>query len=368
MTTWRLSERAARGLLVLLVLVAPVVLGARMLFGARESAPLPPRPSATDLVVVTFGSWWDPDAVPAGPAFAHLERRGQRVGPLWAASDCLPAAAATLWSGRLPPAHGLRRDGERLAPGTWNVAAAARAAGTHTAAFLAEPLVSATGLEGFDELVEDGALDAAALGALGRRFLLERRGERVLLWLHAPSAGDAGGAAEVLVAEVLAGLAESGREGGSVLVVTAFANERPDAVDEERLLVPFVTRQPAATDAGARSTAALGHVDLAGFVQRRLRLAPPSAAAGQAPVQSRADRLWSAIRGGGNHDWNWIEGRFGEVVRLPDRRLHLAPDGTFDASRTSDPRAATGGTRIAGPALPQARNLFGERRARAAGR
>jgi hypothetical protein len=362
------SERTARWLLVALVLVAPVVLGARLLFGARVDAPLFPRPSATDLVVVTFGSWWDPQAVPVGPAFAHLERRGQRVGPVWAASDCEPAAAATLWTGRLPPAHGLRRDGERLPTGTWNLAAAARAAGTHTAAFLAEPLVTATGLEGFDELVEDGALGAQELGARGRSFLLERRGERVLLWLHASSAGDAGAAAELLLAEVLAGLAESGREGGSVLVVTAFANARADAVLEERLLVPFVTRQPAATDAGAQSTAALGQVDMAGFARARLRLAPPSTSAGQAPLQSRADRLWSAIRGGGSHDWNWIEGRFGEVVRLPDRRLHLAPDGSFEASRTSDPRAATGGTPISGQALPAARRLFGERRAQAAGR
>lgn len=361
------SERTARFLLALLILAAPLGLGLRMLLAERLDGPRFPRPSATDFVLVTFGSWADPEEWPEGQAFRELARRGQRVGPLWATSDHAPAAAASLWTGRYPLAHGLRAAGERLPAQTWTLAAAARDAGTRTAAFLGANLVIDSGLAGFEQLVEDPQLGAEALGKMARRFLVEATDRRVLLWLHLEDAGEGGADAERLIGALVAGLVESGREPDTLLFVTALQN-RLDAADEGRLLVPFVSYLPAALNAGRTSAAVLGHVDLAGLGLALLRLPRPSLARGEGALQSREQLLWSAMRGTSGPEWNWVEGSFGEVARLPEQRLHLAPDGSFRAERLPQPRALGDYASMGGGALENARRTFAERRDQAAGR
>ncbi len=355
-------ETLARTLLAVLMLVAPLVFGARMLFGERVDEPQFLRPADGDFVLVTVGQWDDPAELPTAAHFAAFVRRGQVVGPLWASSDLPAAAAASLWTGRAPISHGVRGPSDRLPAGTWTVAEAARASGTRTAAFIGGTLVRDAGLTGFDQIIEDPAMDGQTLGRLARGFLARETDRRILLWLHLPESGPLAADFAALLADLDEALVESGRAADTIVFATALLSGL-DTPDESRLLVPLIARLPAALNAGRTSTAVLAHTDIAGLAMRLLRLAPPSALAGQPPLQSRETVLWGALRGSSGVLENWMEGSFGEVLRLPDQRLALDPTGAFSAKTLRNPRAPEGATPLRGAALENARRRFADYRA-----
>lgn len=313
-----------RGALWPLVLGAPLILGARALLGPRVPEPLPVPPGHAHLVVVTFGSWPDPDLWPSGPAFSALARRGARTGTVWATTDYAPGAAASLWTGRWAPHHGVLAEGRRLAPGTWNVATAHRAAGARTAAYLGAPWIHFTGLEGFDDVVQEAGIGPERLGALAAEFLAREPERMALLWLHLEDPGSNAREAERLLAAVQRALDASGRRPDAFLVVTALAGRR-DLADEGALLVPFAAELPGAYSAGSLGQACISHVELAGLLQRYMRLANPSLAAGQVAPQSRLQPIWGALRGGRAWAWIWLEGSFGQILRQQHLRAHLPP-------------------------------------------
>lgn len=357
----RPRERFARLVLALAIVAAPIGLGVRVATGERTDGPRFQRPAATDLVVITAGVWDDPLEFPTGPAFEDLVQRGQRVGPVWAGTDHRPGAAATLWTGRSAPSHGVLAVGQRLPHGTWTLASAARKGGAHTAAFLAEPLVRESGLSGFATVVEDEGLGAAQLGRLARGYLAEHAGERVALWLHLAAAGRRGADVEALLGEVHAALLATGRDDRVVLVVTAFSN-RLDLPDEGRLAVPWVSRMPAAIQAGSISRSALAHVDGAHLLRRLLRLEPPSELDGQAELHGDALAFWSAMRGTPETSWVWLEGAFGSVLRQPGVRAHRTPDGTLRFEALPDTRRLGALEPLRGAALESARWVWDDRR------
>jgi hypothetical protein len=315
------TDRTWRWILGVLLLAGPLVLAARTLWGPRTPEPEFQRPTAMDLVVVTFGVWPDAQVLPDGPAWRALLRRGQRIGPIWATSDHPPGAAASLWTGRFAPGHGVRGPGDRLAPGSWTLAEAARQSGWRTGVFSSAALASAAGITGFETVEEDTSLDAGGLAARARAFLMAERHRRVLLWLHLDDPGPGGAQAETLLGGVRGALEESGRRHDTLLAVTALAGAA-GPLAEAGLRVPYAGELPGALNAGRSSPAVLSHVDATALWRVLMRLPQPSRLANQAGLQGREQSFWGALRGSPGQEWVWLDGAFGEVLREPGLRVH----------------------------------------------
>ena len=101
------------------------------------------------------------------PRLDALAAEGAAFLDCWAPRGQTWPALASLWTGELPLVHGVRENGLALPPGTPTVAAAFRAGGFRTGAFLANSC-EAWGLDTFDTLVcgrsaEETAGDQARL-------------------------------------------------------------------------------------------------------------------------------------------------------------------------------------------------------------
>jgi hypothetical protein len=281
------GERAARMALIALCALAPLIYLPRVLLGRGDPLPHAERPAWTHLVVLTVGDW---PAGAGGPELARFEARASRVQSIVAPAPSRAAAAASLWTGLYPRAHGVLREDQALDHGTWTLARAARSAGTRTAAFLSEPFASATRIGGFDEVHEEPGATGRTLGEQAAQFLERTRGERVLVWVHGRTAADA----EDLLASVERALVETDRMPESLVILAALSGDPTARAtgDPQGLAAPLTAALPGALQVGSRSGGELSLVDVAGFELSMLGLAPP------APLDARGELLWIALRGG----------------------------------------------------------------------
>lgn len=323
-------------------LLAAVVLLPWIAFGWRyatetQAEPAPPRPAWVHLVVVTAGRVEGdaPSAVdaPAEPAALRaLAERSVHVARARSPAASTAAAAASLWTGRWPLHHGVTSNESALAPATWTLAAAARASGAHTAAFLGEPFVAATGIEGFETVRADASYDVSELGRAAERFLSDHPG-RFVLWLHVAAAG-VDELAE-LAAALEGALRADGRLLDTAMLVTAFGR-RPAASEVGAspvapFEVPLWLAMPSRSWAGRRGHGTLALVDVTDPLRVVLALPPP--AAGAPELQSRAP-VAGILRGGEAHPQHlWISAE-GYVYDDPAGRASGAgpPPGTLEGA------------------------------------
>ena len=299
-----MRQRAARVVLWALILAVPAAY-LPQLFGSGPTAPSPRRPAWVHLIAVTASHWEAaPPGAPPPPALEAFYREATGFERAFAPATATAGSAASLWTGRWPAHHGVLSNDLALAPGSWTLAEAARRSGARTAAFLEEPFVTATGIGGFETVLERPELGPAELARAGAAFLREHPEERVLLWLHLERSGPGGRA----VAEVLEGLApaleETRRAHDALTLVTAFAGEGPPGSDA-RHRVPLFTALPAALLAGRRSPGSASPVDLAGVLRELLRLPHPDEAAGEASLQSRP-YLEAGLKGASGYELSLI--------------------------------------------------------------
>lgn len=129
---------------------------------------------------------------PTSPALAKLASRGVRFDDAIAQAVSTPPSHASIFTGKNPPRHGLRRlSGQALAPEQLTLAEILKANGFATAAFVgAVPLLASRGLDqGFDLYDQDlppGLLERRARKTNRRvaQWLAARPAGRVFLWVH----------------------------------------------------------------------------------------------------------------------------------------------------------------------------------------
>jgi hypothetical protein len=357
------GERRARLLLVLLCVLAPVLYLPRVLLG--RTTPMPARipPAWTHLVVVTVGAWAEvptsDDAAPDVPgALGAFRRRASRIASVVAPSAARASSAASLWTGRYPRGHGVLSNALALPPGAWTLARAARSVDTRTAAFLQEPFVSATAIGGFDEVVEDAALDARALAERAADFLARTRGERALVWIHLADAGPRGIAVAAVLERLERALAETDRGPESALALALLSRDGgppepglPAEASLARWTAPLWVALPGALSVGRRSDARLSLVDLGATLTLLLGLEVPA----DARQDGRGPLLWNTLRGGAGDPGVWIQGEH-DVWACGNRRVLLDPAADAPQAYARDPE---GGWRLldaerAGPVLAEA--------------
>jgi arylsulfatase A-like enzyme len=352
----------------------PIALGAALgaALAACSAAPAPsPTPLAPPSVLLVtidtlradrVGAYGD--ALARTPVLDGLARSGVLFESAFAAAPITLPSHATILTGLLPPAHGVRGNGSfALPPGPRTLAEALKARGLATGAFVgAFPLARRFGLaRGFDRY--DDALERAA----GLHFeFAERRADRVvsaaIAWLaerpgpvfawvhlydpHAPYdpppafRGSDPYRGEVAFADSALGTllaAWDARPGSSVVVVTADHGEAFGEHDEEShslfvydttLRVPLIVRTPA-VPAGRRVAGPVSLVDVAATIADLAGAAGMPGASlrsqwGEAPrasaslyAESLAPQLdfgWSDLRA-------WRDGRF-KLIRAPRVELY----------------------------------------------
>lgn len=337
------AERLARLTLALLMLAFPIVYAIKVAGGERVAEPARGEPSWVHLILITVGSWPEPDAIPSRPALDRLRQRGVEVGPIYTASDDPAAAAVSLWTGRYAPNHGVLSGSQALPFGAWTLAAEAREAGHRTAAYLEQPFVTRQNVAGFDAVIEAEDLGHERLADLADGFLRAHPDERRLVWLHLNDPGEGLADLDALLGAIQGTLAETGDAVDALTVVTGLGGP-PRGWMEERCRVPLLMELPTTLHARNRSTAHLSQVDLTGLLRYMLRLDRPDAGAGENNLQSREMTLASAVQGSSPFEWVWIEGRFGHVLRRPGLRAQVdpaAPDEipTYDLRVLAKPEA-----------------------------
>jgi len=327
----RTRERRYRGLAIALMLVFPLVYAAR-LFTAPELDFHPAQPRFTQLIVITAGEWPD-GGLPATAAHA----RSASIEQTYAPARSSTGSAVSLWTGRYPMSHGVRDGAQRLSAGTWTLASAAQSAGTRTSAFLQEPLVSSSGLEGFDRVVEDAALTTDRAIELLAEELGASPNERVCIWIHfaQPLASELSRLREQLFSEEFK--AERGHE--CLIIQTGFRSTHAESPDT-RARVPLFVELPGGTAAGVASTGSASLVDLSGALCELLTLPRPGS--GQPALQSHGEELWRNLNGGGSFPWLFLESETGDVLRFGRTRVARRPDGSLKAEQTALPRSDTG--------------------------
>jgi arylsulfatase A-like enzyme len=153
--------------------------------------------SAAGLVIVTLDTTRADRLSPYGlmdvsmPAFERLAREGMLFDQAWSVAPLTLPAHTSLFTGVLPPAHGVRDNADRLAPGRPTLAETLKANGFRTAAFVGSAVLDASrGLaRGFDVYAEaaapedrqrrgDEVMDAAIA------WLEKNRPEKFFLWVH----------------------------------------------------------------------------------------------------------------------------------------------------------------------------------------
>lgn len=292
------------------------------------------RPRNAHLVVVTTSIWPASD-VRREAVFEDLALRAARIDQTYSPSASAAGAAASLWTGRYPANHAVRSNAQALAPGTWTLARALRDSGSATGAFLEEPFVSATGIDGFDEVLEVGDATAEDLATHAAAFLGAHAKDRVCLWVHVARAGPDGARLARIVGVIRDSLAGDPRRHLTMLVVAGFA--RPTAEGDGTARAPMYVQLPSGLSAGFEGAGAVSLVDLAGAVCDVLGVAGP--AAGAPPLQSHVENLWKNVNGGGGFEWTFLEGTNGDVLRFGKTRVAPRPDGELAAYVAAVPEA-----------------------------
>jgi len=351
------TRPAARGdalgrlCLAALIAVFPLAYLPRLLFGDAR-LPEPPSPRWAHVVVVT-ASRWPARGELDDPRLAELGRRASYADQVYAPCASRAGSAASLWTGRWPSNHGVLADDLALPPDAWTLAEAARRSGARTAAFLAEPFASATGVGGFERVVEDAAYDPRGLARDARAFLARHAGERTLVWLHLRDAGAGGRDAGELIGALHDASAASGRWIDTLTVATGFARAEDGGAEDARLRVPLWVELPSRLYAGRRSTGAASLVDLAGLACDLLALPLPDPARGDAALQSRARHLGTTVKGGGGFEWLLLESADRRTLRFGKTRVEAhgrppAGDDAFVTRELEDPTRDDGFREVTG--------------------
>lgn len=319
-----------------LVLAFPLGMLPQVLWGTSPEAPLPRTPARSDVVVVSVGGWGDgPDA--DTPHLAAFERRADRV-PAVAPSVLRAHAAVGLWTSRYPGSLGLVAGEDRLAgPGSapWTLADAMVRSGGRSAAFLQEPLVSTTGLGGFERVREDPDAGAEALAEDAAAFVAEHPDERLVLWLHLDLAGPTSPAGlDAAFARLDAALAASGRLASAARVLCRLDGDpdRPDA--------PLLVSLPGALYPGRRAAGRVSLVDVAGMLRVLLKLPPPVQTS--PPTQARVELLWNALRGGDSPAWAVMQDGGEDLFYQGDERVRRKGDTAGTAELVAERWDGTG--------------------------
>ncbi len=327
----RWSRRAVIGLALF-----PIVSLGKCFTHVPESAAR--HPALVHLVVVTTPVW-PADADLSLPGFAELVRRGARLEQSYAPSASRAGATASLWTGRYPADHGVVTNRLALPPDTWTLARAARSAGARTAAYLAEPFVSVTGIAGFEDVHESPDLDARELAERARVFAAGDVEETSLLWLHLADPGPRGAALDELLTALLAEPDDPLRASARMLLVTAFASEPGDApglrLDDARARVPLHAVLPSGMSVGVRGRGAASLTGVPGLVCELLRFRPPTD--GEPPLQADGRALWADLDGAGVYDLVLLEGEHGPILRLGRTRVAPRADKSLLAEYARDP-------------------------------
>ena len=301
-----------------LVLLAPAIYTAKIALGGRDSQPARPKARQAQVVLVTFGRWPMVDGLPPGEAFDRIRSRSVDVGPVFAASDHIGAAAVSLVTGRHAIHHGVVDDESALPEGSWTWATSARDTGSPTAVISQERFVGRHRIEGFERIVEDPSQSVPQMASAALEFLNDHAEARKFLWLHIERPGADGVAAGELLTQIKDGFDELDQLSEVLWVVTALSG--PSKLEEELALrVPLFVELPTAFNSRLTPTAHLSHVDLAGTFTRFLHQGWPRLDQGQVAPQSRTAALEAALGGIRSMEWIWAEGDFGHVVRIPPR-------------------------------------------------
>ncbi len=347
--------------------------------GSKPAAAPAPAPSVLLITVDTLradrvGAYGD--AAARTPHIDGLARKGVRFESAFAAAPITLPSHATILTGLLPPAHGVRGNGSfALGRGPRTLAEALRARGLRTAAFVgAAPLARGFGLErGFDHY--DDAMErppglhfdfperrADRVVAAARAWLAEET-RPVFLWVHLydphapydpPPAfrGQDPYRGEIAFVDSALGpllAAWDDRPGPTVVVFTsdhgeAFGEHGEEShslfVYDTTLRVPLIVRG-GGVPAGRRVTAPVGLVDIAATIadlagvaeplpgsslRRRWSASPPAPAPLYAETMApRLDFGWSDLRA-------WREGPY-KYVRAPRPELF---DVAADPGETRD--------------------------------
>ena len=171
-----------------LVLAAICLLPFAMTAGCSRATPQAER--ARNLVLITIdtlradhvGAYGDTRA--RTPALDSLARRGVVFEHAYSAAPITLTSHATMMTGRYPPGHGARDNGIHLSPNVPTLAAVLKAAGFHTAAFVAAfPLDHQFGLDrGFD--VYSDRLPRGPGGQLMNERPASQVADEAIAWLN----------------------------------------------------------------------------------------------------------------------------------------------------------------------------------------
>lgn len=350
---------------------------ALLLTACRGTSPSAAPVSARSLLLITIdtlradrvGAYGDAQA--RTPTLDALARQGMLFEHAFSVAPLTLPAHASLMTGRLPPAHGVRGNGSFVLPANLPTLAAVLAArGMRCAAFvggypLARGFGLARGFETYDDTFERAPglhfdfaeRRADAVVAAARGWLAAHAGP-TFVWVHlfdphapyAPPAGFAGPdpyRGEIATADAaLASLVESfrARPEAGLIAVTADHGEAFGEHDEEShslfvydttLHVPLIVMGPG-IEAGRRVATSVSTVDLAATLLTRLGagpalpgldlLAPGPGDATPLYAETLAPRLdfgWGDLRA-------WRRGRY-KLIRAPRVELY---DLTTDPGET----------------------------------
>ena len=330
------NEKRAFGLVLFLIALPLVAFLPRVLAG-RTDAPVTPEPAWLNLLLVTVGTWPLEDGRP-DLSEPRLVERLEAYGSILATytpSHLGPVAAASMLTGLRPTTTGVRAEGDRLAPGTWTLASGYRDLGGATAAFLAEPLVSATGIEGFELLDEGPGLTPAELAERTVAFWAGETERPTFVWLHLEHAGEGGAKVDELLEHLDLSVA---RTCESVVILTALGSDGPIAVDSDAgFRVPFLAALPGDMHAGSRSGATALLTDLPLFPAAALRMSRPAGGL------DASDSIVASFQGVANHRWMLLEGPDGHVVRRDMNRMTAPGPAPADPAQARFWKAAASG-------------------------
>jgi len=314
----RLTEPLAFKLVALFALIPlagflPLVLGPGQPMGQT------PAPVWMNELVITAGSWpLDAGAPDLSAAFvAGLVERSTSIAYSYTPSTVSSVAAASMFTGLLPLMSGVQSAGQRLPAGTWTTAMGLAAEGSATAAFLEEPLISATGLEGFSTVEED--LEGAEVLATRVLQLWNTEVDRPsFVWVHFADAGPGGSKVGDFLRrlEQAPGGLDEARRAESLILMTAFASDGKLGLDNDSgFRVPLSLALPADLFGGLRSEGMASLVDVPQILIEVLGLPLPATRMDARPS------IVDAFKGSAVYNWTLLEGPDGHVLRRGIRRL-----------------------------------------------
>ncbi|MFT5285542.1 MAG: hypothetical protein ACI8TQ_001707 [Planctomycetota bacterium] len=333
------NEGLFRGIAIALMLLFPVVYFASALFGATPS-PIQPKPRWTQLFVLTVSEW--PAVSFSEPSgLSRFAGQSGSIDQLYAPSLNPVSSAASLWTGRFQSrfqsGQSDRAAFKGLPPNSWTLVESLRASGARTAAFLQEPLISQSGIEGFESVTEAPTLDLEAMTTLVVERLKETSNKRNCIWLHVTQPTIVQLSTLATNLRAVAHNAGIGHE--SLIVITGFGTPKSLTLDGQSR-APLHMIIPGGTAAGLKGSGAASVVDLAGTLQSLLKLPPPIAP--QKPLHSRGEHLWRLLNGGSGYQWLFIGGEYGDVLRFGRTRVAPNAIGQLVAEQTDDPRSDAG--------------------------